>query len=114
MGRRRSWIRRLERRNTGGMVRIRLRDGSTRVFLSDDLWEQLFLLEAGAAVGEGTPTAASLALEGATPEAAVEVRALIVSEGGDFLRAATADGFGNTEPLVPDLSDGERGASKPA
>jgi hypothetical protein len=88
------------------MIRVRQKDGSTRTFFAADFWRQLFLSEAGGAVGERTPTAASLAMEGATSEAQAEIRALILSEGGDFLKIATADGFGNIEPEVPDLSDG--------
>ena len=101
----RSRIRRLERRSEGSMVRVKQRDGSTKVFLAADFWQQLFLSEARGAVGERTPRAASLAMAGATEEARGEVRALIVSEGGEFLKVATADGFGNIEPEVLDLSE---------
>ena len=97
---------RLERRNAGGMVRIRLRDGSARVFLEADFWEQLFISELDALVGKRTPTAVSLALEAATPESLAEVHALIAADGGDFLRAATRDGFGDVQPLILELSDG--------
>ena len=101
----RSRIRRLERRSEGGLVRVRQRDGTARTFLADDFWRQLFLSEAGAAVGEYSPSAASLAMAGATEEAKAEVRALIVSEGGNFLEGATVTGFGNVEPQVHDLSE---------
>jgi DNA-binding FadR family transcriptional regulator len=87
------------------MISVKQRDGTTRTFLADDFWEQLFLLDVGAAVGERTPTAASLAMENATEEARAEIRALIEREGGDFLRAATRDGFSNIETEIPDLSE---------
>ena len=100
---------RLERRNAGGMVRIHLRDGSTRAFLESDFWEQLFISELDALVGKRTPTAVSLALEAATPESLAEVHALIRDDGGDFLRAATADGFGDVQSPIPELSDAPEG-----
>jgi hypothetical protein len=83
-------LKRLERRNKGSTVHVAQRDGTTKVFLASDFWQQLFLSEAGASVGQHNPSAASLAMACAT-----EVRALIVSEGGDFLEAATREGFGN-------------------
>ena len=100
----RNRIRRLER-DEGGLIRVKQRDGSTKAFLAADFFEQLFLSEAGGAVGVRTPTAASLAMAGATEEARAEIRALIVSEGGDFLKIATADGFGNVEPEILDLGE---------
>ena len=101
----RSRIRRLERRSEGGLVRVRQRAGTTRTFLADDFWWQLFLSEAGAAVGEYSPSAASLAMEGATEEARAEVAAMIAGKGGTFLQAATVNGFGNVEPEILDLSE---------
>ena len=100
----RSRIRRLERRSEGSMVRVRQRDGSMRTFSADDFWRQLFISEA-AAFGRSDPSAASLAMEGATEEARAEIRAMLEREGGEFLKVATADGFGNIEPEVMDLSE---------
>ena len=105
MGRHRGWIKRLERRGEGDMIRVAQRDGSTKVFLASDFWEQLFISEAGGAFGQHNPSAASLAMEGATEEARAEIRGMIEREGGSFLAAATADGFGNIEPEVMDLSE---------
>ena len=102
-------LKRLERRSEGGMVRVKQRDGSTRTFLADDFRQQLFLSEVAASVGQHDPSAASLAMADATEEARAEIRGMIFSEGGDFLEAATRDGFGNVEPPILDLSDGPEG-----
>ena len=104
-------LKRLEGRHAGGMIRVTLRNGSTRTFLANDFWQQLFLSEVAASVGQHDPSAASLAMAGASEEARDEVRALIEREGGTFLQAATADGFGivGERPPVPDLSDGAEG-----
>ena len=87
------------------MIRVRQKDGTTRTFLADDFWMQLFLSEARAAVGERTPTAVSLALEAATPEGLAEIRALIRNDGGTFLQAAPVDGLGIVGERPTDLSE---------
>ena len=101
----RSRIRRLERRSEGGMVRVKQRDGSTRTYLADDFWQQLFLSEVAASVGQHNPSAASLAMADATEEARAEIRGRIFSEGGEFLKSATAGGFGIVGEKSADLSE---------
>ena len=101
----RSRIRRLERRSEGGMVRVKQRDGSTRTFLADDFWQQLFLSEVAASVGQHDPSAASLAMADSTEEARAEIRGRIFSEGGEFLKVATAGGFGIVGEKSADLSE---------
>ena len=44
-------------------------------------------------------------MENATEEAKTEIGAMIAADGGTFLQAATADGFGNIEPEIPDLGE---------
>ena len=103
--RHRGWLRRLEARTEGGVVRVTQRDGTTRVFGANEFWRQLYLSEVAAAVGKRRPTPVSRAVETATEEAQAKIRALIVSEGGEFLQAATADGFGNIAAEAEDLSE---------
>ena len=105
MGRRRGWIERLERRGAGHMISVKQRDGTTRTFLADDFWQQLFLSEVDAVVGRHNTSAASLAMENATEEARAEIRGMIFSEGGEFLKAATAGGFGIVGEKSADLSE---------
>ena len=106
MGRHRSWINRLEARTAGDMIRVAQRDGTTRTFLSDDFWMQLFLDEIDAEGGEMHDSEVQAAIRGATPEARAEIVALVEQHGGMFLAGCIAHGdfaIVNEEPA--DLSE---------
>ena len=83
-------------------------DGTTRSFPAEVFWRDLFMGEASAAVGEAPNSAVHEALAGVTPEAEAKIKALVESEGGDFLRGTGSDvdvGFGVVGPDFEDLSE---------
>jgi len=91
------------------VIRIEQRDSSVAVFPSEVFWKQLFLAEVEAAVGiQYEPSEVTEALQNATPEAQAEIKALIATDGGDFLRRGleiTGELLVVSGKEVPDLSD---------
>ena len=81
-------IERLERKSAQDMIRIARADCSVVVFPAPTFWQQLFLDEVSAACGEHPDSEVALALDGATVEDRKRLEALVLEQGGDFLRRA--------------------------
>ena len=106
MGRRRGWIKRLERRGEGHMIRVAQRDGTTRTFLADAFWMQLFLDEIAAEGGETPDSEVQAAIRGATEASKAEIVALVEKHGRMFLAGRVAHGdFAIVNERPADLSE---------
>src|SRR5215208_8434972 len=81
-------IERLELKSAQDMIRIAQTDGSVAVFPASRFWQELFMAEVSAACGEHPDSEVALAVEGATVEDRQRVEALVLEQGGDFLRRA--------------------------